>query len=111
MLRSLLRDIEAERLALNLIPRQSLRCSETRTHAVSNSVWGRGSHVNYATAAQEQKKQRQKVVILGTGWAAASLAKHVNTSKFAVTVSTLLQSNSWARPTEFFQNCYLRVCV
>lgn len=67
--------------------------------------------MNYATAAQEQKKQRQKVVILGTGWAAASLAKHVNTSKFAVTVSTLLQNKSWARPTEFFHDCHLIVCV
>ena len=67
----------------------SLLLPETQAHAVVCNSLGRCNQRPYAAAADSQEKaskQRKKVVILGTGWAAASLAKHVDTSIYAITV-------------------------
>lgn len=42
------------------------------------------------SAGPQANACRERLVVLGSGWAAASLARHIDTSKFAITVRTQL---------------------
>ena len=91
MLRTLLRKRAGKAADHALL--SSLLWPRTQTHAAVCIISEERCQRSYATAAEIQQssnKQRKKVVILGSGWAAASLAKHVDTSKFAITVRDVL---------------------
>ena len=92
MLRALVRKITRDSVDCSLVPFESLLRPRTQTHAGVCNTLEKSCQRSYAIAAEAQrnrKKQRERVVIVGSGWAAASLAKQVDTSKFAVTVRDL----------------------